>query len=299
MAAPPDAEYGIDPRLMGLPFELVDRLLLQAARLAGARSHMVQTPQGPGHVLELVGKGKGPPIVLLHGLGSCGADYVPLMRILKSSHRRLLAPDLPGHGRAPIPRGGMQPGPLIEALVGTLDAVLTEPAIVFGNSLGGLAAIRYAQARPQRVRALILASPGGAPQDDHNLRAFIDSFQMRDHAAALQFVDRFLGRPNTFRGPMARGVRNRMGRTGTQQLVRNVNVDMLLTPADLQTLKMPTLVFWGDQDAVMASSDLSFFENNLPPRGRFMSASGYGHAPYLDSAGDFVKLLRPFLLSVQ
>ena len=105
-AAATSASHGLDPRLLGVPFVVIDRMLMGAARLAGARSHLIQLPGGRGHVLDLAGTGSGPPIVLLHGLGSCSADYVPLMRMLRARHRRVLAPDLPGHGRASVPPGG-------------------------------------------------------------------------------------------------------------------------------------------------------------------------------------------------
>jgi pimeloyl-ACP methyl ester carboxylesterase len=298
-APAPSASHGIAPGLLGLPFSVIDRMLMGAARLAGARSHLVQLHSGLGHVLELGGSGSGPPLVMLHGLGSCSADYVPLMRILRKDAPRLYAPDLPGHGRASLPRGGMHPEPTLDALQESLEAVVHEPAVIFGNSLGGLAAIRYAWRRPERVRALVLVSPGGAPRPDHDLRAFMRGFQLADQASALEFVGRFLGRPHPFQAVMARGVRARMARPGTRGIITTASAQMLLEPDEVRELPMPTLIFWGDEDDVLPSEDRDFFQRNLPRRGSFLGAPGYGHAPYLDDATDFARQIRPFLRSIE
>jgi len=285
-------------RLAGLlPFAAADRLIVQAARLQGVRSRRVQTPRGPGHVLELKGEGPGPPVVLLHGLGSMGADYLLLMQSLAAHHRRVLAPDLPGHGEAPPPVGGMVQQAVLPALIAHLDAVLDEPALVFGNSLGGLAAIRFAQARPHRVRALALASPGGAPLPAAELRVLLDGFDLHDTDGAEAFVDRFLGPISPLRplAPLiARGVQARMARPGPAALIQNAHADALLTEDDLRGLAMPTWIFWGDADRVLPPACAAFFAAHLPPRGVFERGVGFGHATYLDDLGAFSRRLRSF-----
>ena len=97
---------------------------------------------------------------------------------------------------------------------------------------------------------------------------------------------------------MARGVHARMARPGTRGIIRTASAEMLLKADDVRSLPMPTLIFWGDEDGVMSAEDRAFFHRNLPPRGRFQTAPGFGHAPYLDDAGDFVRRIRPFLQMV-
>ena len=50
------------------------------------------------HVLDFKGTGSLPPMLILHGISSCGADYYPLVRHLQKHSSRVLALDLPGHG---------------------------------------------------------------------------------------------------------------------------------------------------------------------------------------------------------
>ena len=71
--------------------------------------------------------------------------------------RRLLIPDLPGHGgSAPLPAPSTR-GLRRRASPGLLD----EPVGVVGHSLGGVVALRLAERRPELVRALVLAAPAG------------------------------------------------------------------------------------------------------------------------------------------
>lgn len=98
--------------------------------------------------------GEGPPLLLLHGFGGAAWNYTEMAPLLPG--RRLVVPDLPGHG-------GSEPLPA-PSLSGFADAVATlldEPAAVFGHSLGGVVALRLAERHPGLVRSLVLAAPAG------------------------------------------------------------------------------------------------------------------------------------------
>ena len=148
---------------------LTDRLARTSLVLQGYRSRTIPTSVGEVHVLEADGRGKLPTLVLLHGFSSAGVHYFPLLHSLRRRFRRIVLPDLPAHGFSGSPRGGVRGETLLDGLTEALDAVLDEPVILFGNSLGGIAAIRYALARPARVRGLILCSPTGAAMSAEGL----------------------------------------------------------------------------------------------------------------------------------
>lgn len=245
------------------------------------------------HVLELDGTGDRPPIVLVHGLASCGLDYIPLMTHLARRHRRVIAPDLPGHGFSPPPEGGMTPDAIRDRLAPALRSVLDEPAILFGNSLGGLVAIRAAVAEPERVRALVLASPGGAPMSDAELEALLDNFRLHSHERALGFVDRFQGRSQA-RHVFAWGARIRMKRDNIRRFVDEIDHAHLLTADELRAIDVPTLVFWGTDDRVLPTTSVEFFREHLKGAS-FVEPPGYGHAPYLDHLKRFVVLVDGFV----
>lgn len=95
--------------------------------------------------------GDGPQLVLLHGYSRSLTDWDPSAALLTAGHR-VLAVDLPGHGRSP----GISPWTIpavVRDLADTLDAHGVPEAVVVGHSLGGLIAVEYARADPDRARA--------------------------------------------------------------------------------------------------------------------------------------------------
>lgn len=275
--------------------DTVDALQLWALRARGARSRYIDTALGPVHAVDWRGEGPRPPIVLFHGLASCGADYAPLMRWLRRRHQRVLAPDLPGHGRSVTPDVPLTADRLTGAMLEAMDALLDRPALVFGNSLGGVAAIRYAQHRPERVLALALASPGGAPMDAATLTAFKQGFDLSTTEAAVAFMGRVLGGPQPGMRWLARGARLRMQRPGPRSLLDNVTPEALLRPDELAGLRPPTLILWGDEDDVMPAGSRRFFSAHLPTHGRFEAMPGFGHTPYMDDLRGFTARLGRFI----
>ncbi|WP_369166883.1 alpha/beta fold hydrolase [Streptomyces sp. R28] len=95
--------------------------------------------------------GDGPQLVLLHGFGRSLADWDASADLLTAGHR-VLAVDLPGHGRSPDTSPWTIPG-VVRHIADTLDAHGVPEAVVVGHSLGGLIAVEYARANPDRARA--------------------------------------------------------------------------------------------------------------------------------------------------
>ena len=111
------------------------------------------------HVQEL---GEGPAVVMIHGLlvGSLASWYFTAAPDLARAHRVRMY-DLRGHGRS----GRADTGFDTRTLAGDLDALtadLPAPFDVVGHSWGGLVALRYALAHPERpVRRLTLPRAPG------------------------------------------------------------------------------------------------------------------------------------------
>ena len=110
--------------------------------------------------------GDGPPLLLLHGFGGAAWNFAELVPLLAG--RRLLIPDLPGHGAsAPLPAPSLSG--FADAVAGLLDG----PADVLGHSMGGVVALRLAERHPSLVRRLVLAAPAGISSSSRASELFL------------------------------------------------------------------------------------------------------------------------------
>jgi pimeloyl-ACP methyl ester carboxylesterase len=110
--------------------------------------------------LALSRQGAGPPLVLLHALGSSRSSWDPVVPAL-AERFEVLAVDLPGFGEsAPLP-AGEEPSParLARSVAGLLDELRIDRPHVVGNSLGGWIALELAATRP--LASLTLLAPAG------------------------------------------------------------------------------------------------------------------------------------------
>jgi pimeloyl-ACP methyl ester carboxylesterase len=117
---------------------------------------------GPVHYVDFGGADDGPDVVLVHGLGGSHLNW-DLLAPLLTPHARVLAVDLPGFGRS-------EPGDrraTVHANVAVLgrfmDRVVGRPAVLVGNSMGGMISILCSARSPERVTGLVLldaALPG-------------------------------------------------------------------------------------------------------------------------------------------
>lgn len=104
--------------------------------------------------------GDGPPIVLLHGLGGLASNW-RLVAPALATGRRVIVPDLPGHGGSAALAEAPSIDPFAEAVLEVAAAEDAVPAPWVGHSLGGLVGLRAAVRRPDAVNGLVLAAGAG------------------------------------------------------------------------------------------------------------------------------------------
>lgn len=131
-------------------------------------------------------EGKGPVVVLLHGIGGNHAVWNEVIPRLSSTFR-VLAPDLRGHGRSPAPKDSHYTFRELEGdVIRLLDGKHVASAHIVGLSGGALLALRLALDAPERARSLILVS--GAAYTDAHTRAVA---QRWEETYAKEGADRF------------------------------------------------------------------------------------------------------------
>jgi pimeloyl-ACP methyl ester carboxylesterase len=145
--------------------------------------------------------GRGPSVVLVHGLGGAASNWIELAPALTGSYR-VLALDLPGHGgSSPLPVApSLTPFADVVAAVAEREGLL--PVAVAGHSLGGLVALRLALRRPDAVRALLLVSGAGISSGTRAREAAVTALVLARPARLVAPFRRLVARIEWLRYPV-------------------------------------------------------------------------------------------------
>ena len=279
---------------MGL-MALGDTVLRRVMLLQGGASRRLVTSRGGIHYLDLPGHGGLPTTVVLHGLGTTAAPGWLFYRALAPSVRRIVAPELPGHGASddlPEARGLDS---LFATMLEALDQVAGESLILVGNSLGGGVALRYALERPERVAALVLQSPAGAWMTEEELAAFAASFDLSSAWRAMGFLWRLFHRMPVYAPLIAGEVCAAFNRPAVRALVTGARQGHLFAPEQLAALRVPALLQWGESERIMAPASLDYFRAHLPAHVVVERPRELGHAPYLEQPVASARRIVAFL----
>jgi len=261
-----------------------DRLARLSLRARGLASGTVRVRGLDLHVYEGAGRGRLPTVVMLHGLGAGGASFGPMVTALRPHVRRVILPELPGHGFSAHPEDGadITADLLLDAISDALDGMLDEPAIVLGNSLGGAVALGYALRRPERVLGLMLVSPAGAKLEADEWRELLSAFDLSTTAEARRFLERVYHRPPWFLALFAHEFPDVLKKPAVRQILASVTPEHSPRPDELALLSMPILLLWGRSERLLPASALAWFRQHLPPQTVIEEPAGFGHAPQLE-----------------
>lgn len=289
-----------------------ERLLAEA----GLRSRMHRTADGAAvHVAE---KGRGTPIVLIHGSGSPGLFWLPLLAELEG--RRVIVVDRPGFGLSdPVPIEGTLRSHAARWCDRLLDALALSTAVLVGHSMGGWWALRYALARPERVVGLALlgtpALPGTHAPLPFRLLATPGAgallARQKETPASLRRFATFLGegdalerRPDLVELMVAVGndpVARRALRDEIQALLApwalasrsGFRSAEMVTEEDLSAITRPTLILWGDRDPVGSIQVAQRVAAQMPTCE--LAETPGGHVPWLGDPGSVGRSLTRWL----
>lgn len=261
---------------------VAEKLARYAMNRRGMKSRWVETKGIRVHVYDGAGDGQLPPVVLLHGLGSAGAAFAGVAHRLRQHVSRLVIPELPGHGFSTRGDAPVTPEVLLDAVTAAIDAVLDVPAIVYGSSLGGAVAIKYALAHPERVKALVLVSPAGALLPDDEWKTLVETFHVPGPVEAKRFLALLYHRPPWFLGLVAREFPNVLAKPAVREILASATQAHAPTPDELGSLAMPILFLWGRSEKLLPASALQYFRAHLPKHAVIEEPEGFGHTPQFE-----------------
>lgn len=230
-------------------------------------------------------------LVFVHGWA--GDHAVWRSQIDAFGDTRVLAVDLPGHGRSASPRTEYTVDLLARAVAAVMDDAKVRRATLVGHS-NGVAVVRgFHRMHPERTRALVaVEGPLRAMLPAEAVESFAASLEGPDGPARLEaLVDGML--PAHWAPDLRAGVRADMLATPLHVLVsslRGAN-DPAAFPED--PIEVPLLAvlarspFWTDE--------YEAFVRRLAPRVEYVVLDGASHFLMLDRPQEFNALLKDFL----
>lgn len=265
---------------------------------------------GPAHVLDMGGPADGPLLIGLHGLGGSHLNWTAVGPAL-SRRCRVVALDLVGHGLTPVGTRTADMEGHRQLVSGVIRTWGGGPAILMGNSMGGLVAALQAAEEPESVAGLVLVDPA-LPTARLGLvhPRVIANFllcavpgvgegyltQRRRHTTAEQTVHRVLdiccADASRVPGDIVRAhveLTERLDRTQADaaylRSARSLSLLMARPGGTVRTLERvtaPTLLLHGPRDRLIP---LSSARRMLAahPAWRFEVATDIGHVPMLEA----------------
>ena len=229
--------------------------------------------------------GEGEPLLLVHGLGGAAANWLALAPLLLPG-RRVLVPELPGHGGSePLPAA-----PSLNAYADRIGLLLDEPAAVVGHSLGGAIALRLAIRRPELVKTLVLAGAAGISSGSRRTRYGLTITSLLKPGRKIAPYRRRVARSAALKTL----VFGRWGASDPPALSPDVAEAFLSGPArhtdtvsaaralvrddprpDLDRVRCPVLLLWGARDNQLPVSDAFEYARRLHAPLRVIADCGH------------------------
>jgi pimeloyl-ACP methyl ester carboxylesterase len=232
--------------------------------------------------------GSGDPVVLVHGLAGSTRWWQRNVAALAEAHTVYLL-NLPGFGafRLSWPGfgtfGGRGQRFSLEAagdwLAGWIDAVGIAPCHIVAHSMGGHIAIRLAAGQPSLVRRLVLVAPA-LVAGRRSLLTYPPSLIAAGRAASPSFLP-ILALDTLRAGPVTM-------LSAARGLFRH-DVE-----AELRHVAAPTLLIWGDRDALVPPDWGPIVQAGLPDA-RLLLLPGAGHVAQYDRPQAFNRATLAFL----
>ena len=258
------------------------------------------------HRLRYVRAGRGPAVVLLHGVFSSLYTWKDVFPALAARHD-VVALDLPGFGQSDQP-ADLSFEDLPRAVLGLMDALGIARAALVGNSMGGAAVAVVAAEREERVADLVLIDAAGfnlGPSERPGMVSLamsgagvvfarLPGKRLAVEASLKQvFHDPALVTPERLSEYLAAA-----SRPGTFSAIRSLGASLAgreaLVARALPRIEAPTLVLWGDDDRWIPLAHADRFVSAVPGA-RKVVIPGCGHVPQEEKPAEVARLLLQFL----
>jgi 3-oxoadipate enol-lactonase len=250
------------------------------------------------------GISKADPIVLIHGFPFSHEMWDPQIEALQKRFR-VIAYDLRGHGKSGVDDGQYTLEFFVDDLLGLLDYLGIERAVLCGLSMGGYIALRAIERNPERVRGLILAdTQARADSNAAKLRratAIKSVKAMGVRAYAEDFVKSVFA-PQTLTSNKVEVEKiKRIIQSNSSLGICGASLALASrtdTTEALPSIKIPTLILAGEHDTLTPPS-ASHEMHKMIPNSEIHVIPNAAHLSNLENPEEFNKHLLDFLGRLQ
>jgi pimeloyl-ACP methyl ester carboxylesterase len=244
-----------------------------------------------------------PAVILIHGFGASLQTWDAWAPAL-SRRWRVVRLDLPGSGLSlPDPAGDYTDARSMQVLLALMDHLGLQRASVVGHSIGGRMAWRFAASHPERVDKLVLVAPDGfsSPGFDYGkapevpivlgwVRQVLPKPVLRMNLAPA-YAD-----PDFLTDALVTRYHDLLLAPGARQaMLDRMRQTVLVDPRPLLAqVRAPTLLVWGERDAMIPLSNAADYRKALPGA-RLVVVPGVGHLPQEEGAAASLAAVETFL----
>lgn len=277
------------------------------AKYGSPPSQMVSLANGMRVHLRDEGPRDGIAIVLLHGSNADLHTWQRWAEALRGEYR-VIRYDQRGHGLTGPANDGDY---TLDGFTGDLDeladALGLEQFVLAGNSMGGWIAAGYAIEHPERLAGLVLVDASGAPIENEGPLPI--GFRIAQ-TPVVRDVAKYLIPRSVFARSLSQSVSNQAvvtdaeinrywelsrypgNRDATMQ--RFATPRRVYTAQEVEAVEVPTLVMWGEEDALIPLAAGKWYASHLP-NATLVSYKRIGHIPQQENAAQSVDDLRQWL----
>ena len=254
----------------------------------------VREQQSVGGVeLEVLRRGAGHPLVLMHGFAPVAPDAPFLARL--AEHAEVIAPTHPGFGHSARPDGFDTVYDLVHLYLGLLDQLPREKVALVGLSFGGWLAAEIATACPHRLDKLVLVDAVGIKVSNRETADVLDVFntspaevRRRSWHDAARWAPDYDAMDDAALVAHARN-RDALCLYAWHPYMYNPRLRRWLA-----RIAVPTLVLWGASDRVVTPAYGRAYAAGIPGA-RFETIEAAGHHPEIEQPDTFVERVLAFL----
>ncbi|HKQ99343.1 MAG TPA: alpha/beta fold hydrolase [Pyrinomonadaceae bacterium] len=241
------------------------------------------------------GDASGQPVIMLHGVTDSSVSFTPVLPLLSAKYHVYVL-DLRGHGDSDRPASGYALTDFAADVLAFMDAKGLKRATIVGHSMGSFIAQVLAMRAPERVERLVLIGSATTMRND-NMREMLRTLNALGDRVPESFAREF--QDSTLYRPLP------------EEFMQRVVAESLKVPArvwkdtfagfmandyrsGLVKIKAPTLVLWGDRDAIFPRSEQDALVKVLP-NAVLKVYPETGHALHWERPEQFAEDLKSFL----